>query len=757
MNGISPWAAVAKKVLINYKSPGLFTKKCGCLEFDIISSGDSLWILAKSRKGEKYAFRTAFSANDIIEVLDLRENSDHVSVSVESVIGKFTVKIQFPETEDKPLHYTIMLKAGQPLLIPFWPRDIIGLSPNGLSTTKIHVSQVGTRSGLLYATTKRGSLFYLQNLTALNEYCQYTGTSAAAAVGGQWPEIGFSLPSTKEKPVPAGKEVVVSDAFVLLNNDQPRNEFDMTKQFLNLLAEGYVHLPKPPTEYQDWLGILQKNKKHLQFNSGCWSHVKGNSYLNAYVSDYETPSEIMVQLAVLLPMTDYSKWSHEQLPVAKTLLDGLENFYDKKAGTIVRWLPAQEEKLDGSEEHKKPRLMDSWYLHHPLVNLSRLAIERKNKKAKKLFLDSLEFAIKAAHKFNYKWPVFYNVDTLEVIKAETKPGMGGEKDVPGLYAHVMMQAWELTRNKRYLEEAKKAGISLKGKGFELFYQANNTAFAAGAMLRIWKETREEVYLDLSYLCLANVMKNVMLWECNYGYAKYYPTFFGVFPLNDAEYMAVYEEQEVFAAFHDYLKHAEGEEILPSVSMLLAEFIRYMMFRGVAYYPPELPAEMLAEKCKSGELDKNLWIPIEDLRDGWDQSGQIGQEVYGAGFAFGLAASHYFKIQGESFMMFIDYPIADFRKRGDSIRFSVKGSEKLSCRMVLLSLDRQSLPDFLVKGNLQNDVPSLEVKENKKKYREYPLNGNQKIEINWTYKGGKFKADKNKKFRKPNSKSIFVNK
>jgi len=47
---------------------------------------------------------------------------------------------------------------------------------------------------------------------------------------------------------------------------------------------------------------------------------------------------------------------------------------------------------------------------------------------------------------------------------------------------------------------------LQGLGFELFYQANNTAFSSGAMLRLYKATKKEIYLQLSYLCLANVFK-----------------------------------------------------------------------------------------------------------------------------------------------------------------------------------------------------------------------------------------------------------
>ena len=33
----------------------------------------------------------------------------------------------------------------------------------------------------------------------------------------------------------------------------------------------------------------------------------------------------------------------------------------------------------------------------------------------------------------------------------------------------------------------------------------------------------------------------------------------------------------------------------------------------------LTKEMLTEEVKTGEVDKNLWIALEDLHDGWEQS------------------------------------------------------------------------------------------------------------------------------------------
>jgi hypothetical protein len=73
--------------------------------------------------------------------------------------------------------------------------------------------------------------------------------------------------------------------------------------------------------------------------------------------------------------------------------------------------------------------------------------------AAKVFLASVDYAIKGAHRFRYRWPVFYDKGTFKVLKAEIAPGKGGERDIPGLYTHVMLQAWELSHDSKYLREA----------------------------------------------------------------------------------------------------------------------------------------------------------------------------------------------------------------------------------------------------------------------------------------------------------------
>lgn len=728
MNGLTPWAASASAQLADENLTTIYSNDAGGITFKAFCSGDSLWIVAHWPKGGRIAFRAAYSPGSSLTVKNVNDSS----FLLNSDVGIYHVKISL--NNEPVLRYTTSLKPHKDLSIPFWPRDILvpGNENNAEHTAgKIHVSQEGTRSGLIYSSMhkpKSGSFLYFQNLTALAKYCEQTKTSCANVVGGNWPEMGFALPPSNDKFLEAGKEVIISDAFVVFDEEVPADEAATIRQYLNLLAAVYLHLPLPPTTYKEWPEILQKGLKDLIDNPGCWSQVAGHSYFNAYVSDYVTPPEIMVQLAVLLPLQDYAEWSKTKPEVIKTIKANLPSFYDKKIGSIMRWLPAAEDKLEGEEEQKKPKVMDSWYLHHPLLNLSRLAL-KGDKTAEKLFLDSLDFSIKVAHHFKYRWPVFYRMDTLEVVKEETAPGKGGEKDVAGLYAHVMLQAWELTKEKRYLNEAEKAAKTLQGLGFDMFYQANNTAFASGALLRLYKITKNKLYLDLSYLCLAGIFKNVQLWDCNYGYGKHFPSFFALFPLNDAPYTAVYEEQEVFCAFHDYMKHAQGEDILPSVRLLITEYIRYLVERAVYYYPTILPKEMLEEKPKIGELDPELWIALEDLHDGWEKSGAVGQEVYGAGNAFGISPRHYLLVPGEEFMVYIEYPAAGYNAvKGKAISFTLSGDERLTCKMVLVKSGDTALPEFSVTINGTKELLKGETIKNG--HIQYLLKGNQQVRISW---------------------------
>ncbi|WP_214073046.1 hypothetical protein [Mucilaginibacter sp. dw_454] len=733
MSYVSTWTKAAAATFGDPDFPEAFNKQVGAFQFAGRLIADSFWIEVTWAKKGALSFRAAYAPGGSLKLKNI--NADSTELKLTSAIGDFKVDIDITDDAFPILHYTTSFKPSADILVPFWPRDILvpGQSNDPeKSNGDILVKQIGTRSGQLYFQLNKPepvTVFYLQNLTALGDYCQETETSASDTVGGEWPDIGFALPPTiKGKPLTAGKRVIISDAFIAFDANLVKDEAVRTNQFLDMMAALYLALPKPDTNYKHWPDILDKGLKDLLHSPGCWSQVAGNHYFNAYFCDYVTPPEIMVQLAVLLPLIDYKEWHGSDLEAIDTIKKGLPAFYDEKLKTIMRWHPAVTDQLEGEEEQKEPMVMDSWYLHHPLLNLSRLAL-KGDKDAEKLFLNSIGFAIKVARHFGYQWPVFYKMDTLEVVKAETVPGKGGEKDVPGLYAHIMLQAWELTKDKKYLAEAEHAAKQLVGLEFDLFYQANNTAFSSGALLRLYKITGKEIYKELSYLCLANVFKNVRLWDIQYGYLKDHPSFFAVFPLNDAPYTAVYEEQEVFCAFHDYLHHAQGENILPSARLLLAEYIKYLVDRAPHYYPPMMAKDMLPEKPKIGALDPALWIALEDVQDGWEKSGQVGQEVYGAGNAFGILPRHYMQVADESFMIFCDYPMIGFAaKKRRPISFQLAGDGRLQGQIIMVKTDRKKLPEFTV--TVKGSKEPIKGKPIVDGHVLYTVTGDQTVKIDW---------------------------
>lgn len=731
MQGVSPWAASVKEIFDRGELSAVYEHILTNYTVNVYHDHNTLYISVACPKGALVVIRAAYSPADQLILNSLNSIENGVELHLTATIGRYAVKIQFPEQGRNLIRYTTILRPAEDLLMPFWPRDIVVVHKKrskGYPEGEVHINQEGTRSGLQYVVFDKpdsGALLYMQNLTALNNYCEATQTSLANTVKAHWPELGFALPPAKDKPLLAGHETTLSDAFLLFDENSPKTETALATQFLNMLGAVYLHLPKPATQYHAWPDILKMGLTDLQFSHGCWSHAGSEDYLNAYVCDYDTPPELMVQMAVLMPLHDYYKWSGEEMPAMKKIINGIGSFYDKKRKTMVRWLPAVADELDGKEEQLKPNVMDSWYLHHPLINLGRMAL-RGDKDCKKYFLDSLSFVIKVARHFKYNWPVFYNMDTLEVIKAETKDGMGGEKDVAGLYAYLMMYSWQITGDKKYLAEAEKAAKTLKGKGFALFYQANNTAFSANALLWLYLETNKQEYLDLSYICLANIFRNTQLWECNYGYAKSYPTFFSIFPLNDAPYTAAYEEQEVFLAMHTYLYYSAKKAILPSVQLLLTEFIRNIVHRAKYYYPPNLPKEMLSDEVKMGSVDPNLWIALEDIRDGWEKSGQVGQEVYGAGVAFGIVPRHYHRVPGANFMIYTDYPVLSESHGKKSFTFKLPGNERLSCRLTILKNDKEKLPDIKLKAGSK----SLKSERLKDGNLEFTVAGDQQVKITW---------------------------
>ncbi|RYZ86422.1 MAG: hypothetical protein EOP06_14500, partial [Proteobacteria bacterium] len=215
------------------------------------------------------------------------EKNGHYQFLLECSTLEYTVSIKFPNEETQMFHYQTHVSPKVSLLLPFWPKDILPLNKNGQIRNEgvIHTHQVGTRSGILFFNDgQAGSVFYFQNLTSLNDYCQDTETSAKDIVGGQWPEIGFSLPAAI-KPIEKGKTYCISEAFVRLDSMAVTDPSEVSRRYLDHLAETYLIIPRPDRHYHNWLVTVERGLHDLLYHNGCWTFAGGHTYLNAYVSD----------------------------------------------------------------------------------------------------------------------------------------------------------------------------------------------------------------------------------------------------------------------------------------------------------------------------------------------------------------------------------------------------------------------------------------------------------------------------------------
>jgi hypothetical protein len=139
--------------------------------------------------------------------------------------------------------------------------------------------------------------------------------------------------------------------------------------------------------------------------------------------------------------------------------------------------------------------------------------------------------------------------------------------------------------------------------------------------------------------------------------------------------------------------------------------------------------MLSDEVKTGEVDPNLWIALEDMHDGWEKSGEVGQEVYGAGNSFGILPRHYMQVEGQAFLIYTDYPTYGFSpKKHKPAKFKLAGDARLNARLLLVKPDKGKMPDFSV--TLNGGKEDLKATKTKDGHLEFTVPGDSDILINW---------------------------
>jgi len=664
------------------------------MTFEVCSGRDSLWVVARAKDPGGLAIRAAHwpggggSARVIASSKPLETR-----LEIESPIGSFEVQICAERRERLLLRITSALTPAEDVLVTHLPRDLYPLGrgddPIG-ARGRVEAAQRGLNTGLIYFRYDDGAfcdVLYVQNLSALNDYYRQTKTKPDGAVGGQWPELGYLPPTPPQSPVPPtnplarGRRVTLSDALIVFSPEESPDERRSALKFLQMLATLYPHLGKPALTLHDWPARARKTVRDLQRSAKATIQHYGHTYVHPYTAA-EYPDS-MVQMTVLAALREWEAWTGEPSPLADEMARGLAKFYDAKLQAIRRYLP-------NVGDDKNADAVDSWYLYHPLLNLGHLALSG-DKAAERLFLKSIDFAIKAAHHFQYIWPIQFDVKSFAVItEARNDDGLG-QTDVGGLYAYVMAHAFELTGESRFLDEAKAAIRAAERMRFELEYQANLTAWGAAACVRLWRICDDPFFLDQSYVYLASFFHNTAMWESEIDGAAHYSNFLGASCLHDGPYMALYECFDSFCAF-DRLLRDTGPEFDDAVRLLVTEYCRYALDRAWFYYPDALPKDLLATKSRNGHIDPRLSFPLEDLYIDGQPAGQVGQEIYGCGAALAFAVRAFHPVAGAPFLLFCDVFVARTERLGaQSLLLVLSGSGQGQALLIVLPQGRGQAP------------------------------------------------------------------
>lgn len=640
-----------------------------------------VWVIFSLARNLKVGMRVPFDPAGFRSLRLMQRTPKQIEITARGGYGMYRVRLNILESPFTLLRCTTTLTPQAEMKIEAMPRDLCFLDGRldaYSGDARLLTCQTGNTAPQMFLQVPGapgGTVFYFHNVTSLADFAGQTGADFAGCVAAHWPDAGFAVPAGPN-PLAPGRPIVIQDAFVECQRGLPESDARAAECFLGALGRIYPLLWQPKTKFYDWPALAKKSLRELKPSTGCCRKVNGRLYVQAYVNCLRKPPESMVQGAIIVPLMEYASWRRRPVPLLHKLQHVPTSFYDTKIKVPVRWLPGADfDKKERSEEEHH-FLMDSWYLLHTLMNFGRMA-EMGDTAARTIFLDSLTTVIQAAHHFRYDWPVFYDQRTLKVSKQETGTGEGGEQDAAGLYVHVMLQAYDFTREPKYLEEAERSAKSLESLAFGVLYQTNTSAFTAVALARLWRITGKSQYKDLSIVCLASILSHLWLWHLGPDTR----TFMALPPLHNAPYVAFYEEGEILAAFQIW-EETMGDEVPEGVSLLLAEYQKHLLPRARFYFPAELPSDALAEEPKESPIHPRLAMPLEGLGPAKDKAGTIGQAVYAGAAAFVLVTRCWHRPHGAPFTVFCDYPVSQLKSEGDrhhgSVTLRLSGSPLLSC-------------------------------------------------------------------------------
>jgi hypothetical protein len=348
-------------------------------------------------------------------------------------------------------------------------RNSLGTPGNDLPAVYLQDANAGVETIMYFDLGSMGWMS-LDNIPRFLGY-RCSTVSALERNGNQRLGIGLIANQATGNRLPGGE---VHFTFYLL---QRRHKDLMTEQqavrrwmeALLPLFEEKLTWPPCATSWKDFAAGAVRD---LQEKDVALISVNGHSGLRAYVKAtselwHETGRnfELMTLADVLWPSLLYLKLhpNPDYHQVVSSLLESLPSFYHEDARSISN------DFIRGENE-----VADSWYpfenslIKYPMIGaLSGSDILTRN------FLDAYDTAIRLAHRYEYLFPIYYRTDNLD------QRGAGTNYAVGGLYAWGGVIAHRLTREGRYLEEARRAvEVLATVRASSLFHEPQELAFGA---------------------------------------------------------------------------------------------------------------------------------------------------------------------------------------------------------------------------------------------------------------------------------------
>ena len=495
-----------------------------------------------------------------------------------------------------------------------------------------------------YAEALDSTLLHWVDLTRLNPFIEATHYSPTGTPARRGRQFGHELSSSDLRRLPAGQTWTIYDSYLYLAPGAAEDEAGMFTRYLHQVGDIYDLIAHPKVSLPDWQSLAQKTLNDLQ-DPDTWVELNSKRYWRAYVADTRQSAEAITQLDVGLAAARYAaRYGSGELAdtILKDVLAALPDFYNPAYGMLQNSGPLA---ISGDQTRG-----DTWYELGHALKVAELGLLGYDVAAD-LARDSQAAWMNFAQIVNYKFPQFYTFTSWK--------GTGREPDAAGGYALYMLRLADLGCGEPCLEEAQAAVRAFPGHGFSFAYETHMTAMAALAAAELADRTGDEAWLAYAYGPIANLLRLSWIYEVDYGAAAPAHTFFGLPPTQRAGAITPKEQYEAWIYLTEFLRRAHGR-IDPSVEKLVAEFCYHTLVTLADSLPPRLPHGVATEhpaayaEVTANRLD--LYIPLEDMRDGQSEWGAIGQEVYGAGMAPTFAALAYQQV-APGVTVYSGYPLA----------------------------------------------------------------------------------------------------